>query len=210
MPSLEMLLPFLVATTVFAFIPGPGMFYMSVQTMVRGRQAGCLSAAGFHLAGYLHIFAAAFGITILLQAVPAFFVVLKLLGAGYLIWMGVKMIWEARKQGVVPTLPPQPPALRAFKDSLTVEILNPKTALFFLAFLPQFAAPEASAPLWLQIVILGALANFAFSATDVLCILFSERLALWAARSRGLARIGQQIGGSLFVALGLQVALRNE
>lgn len=210
MPSLEVLFPFLVATVVFAFIPGPGMFYMSVQTMVRGRQAGWLSAAGFHLAGYLHIFAAAFGVTLLLQAMPTFFAVLKLLGAAYLIWMGAKMILEARKQGVVPTLPPQPPALRAFKDSFAVEILNPKTALFFLAFLPQFASPDASAPLWLQIVILGAVANLAFSATDIVCVLFSERLALWAARSRGLARIGQQIGGGLFVAMGVHIALRND
>ncbi|TQV81852.1 LysE family translocator [Denitrobaculum tricleocarpae] len=210
MPSLELLLPFLLATAVFAFIPGPGMFYMSIQTMVRGRQAGWLSAAGFHLAGYLHILAASFGITILLQAVPVFFEAMKLLGAGYLIWMGVKMIRDARREGRSPELPPQPPASRAFKDSFFVEILNPKTALFFLAFLPQFASPDAAAPLWLQIVILGALANLAFSATDVICVLFSERLAAWASRSRGMARIGQEIGGGLFVAIGLHIALRSE
>ncbi|MEQ8354013.1 MAG: LysE family translocator [Kiloniellaceae bacterium] len=210
MPPFELLLPFIVATSVFAFIPGPGMFYMSIQTMARGRKAGWLSAAGFHLGAYLHIFAAAFGITFLLKTVPVLFVVLKLLGAGYLIWMGLRMVLDAR------TTPPagrpraDPTAWRAFRDSLAVEILNPKTALFFLAFLPQFASPAAAAPLWLQIVILGTLANLAFTATDAVCIAFSDRLAAWIAASRGLARIGRRVGGGLFIAMGLHLALRND
>lgn len=210
MPSLETLLPFLIATAVFACIPGPGMFYMSVQTIVRGRRAGYLSAAGFHLAAYLHIFAAAFGITALLQTAPAVFTLLKLLGAAYLAWMGLRMLWDSRRQDTAAAIPPEPSARKAFKDSLLVEILNPKTALFFLAFLPQFAAPDADAPLWLQIVVLGAAANLAFSATDVICILFSETLAAWAASSRRMARIGQQLGGGIFVAMGLHMALRND
>lgn len=210
MPPLELLMPFIIATCVFAFIPGPGMLYMSIQTMARGRSAGWLSATGFHLGAYLHIFAAAFGITILLQAIPILFAVLKLIGAAYLIWMGTKLILDARKHGVQAEPSPRRSAQQAFKDSLIVGILNPKTALFYLAFLPQFTSPDASAPLWLQIVILGTMANFAFSATDVICVLFSEQLAKWAAASRGIARIGQQIGGGIFVAMGLRLALRNE
>lgn len=210
MPPFELLLPFIIATVGFAFIPGPGMFYMSVQTMARGRGAGWLSAAGFHLAGYVHIVAAAFGVTLLLQSLPSVFLALKLAGAAYLVWMGVKLVLDGRGRLVGARPAPWPTARRAFKDSLTVELLNPKTALFFLAFLPQFASPQAAAPIWAQIVVLGACANVMFSATDVICIVFSERLAVWASASRGVARIGRRIGGGVFVAMGLHLALKTE
>ncbi|MDA1309995.1 MAG: LysE family translocator [Proteobacteria bacterium] len=210
MPPFELLLPFIIATSVFAFVPGPGMFYMSIQTMARGRRAGWLSAAGFHLGAYVHIFAAAFGATILLQSLPFLFSTLKLAGAAYLVWMGVKIILDSQSWVAGPKLAPQQSARLAFKDSLTVELLNPKTALFFLAFLPQFASHEATAPIWAQIVILGACANIMFSATDVICILFSERLAVWASSSRAIARIGRRIGGSIFVAMGLHLALKSD
>lgn len=210
MPPFELLLPFILATSIFAFVPGPGMFYMSIQTMARGRRAGWLSAAGFHLGAYFHIFAAAFGVTILLQSLPFLFFALKLAGAAYLIWMGVKIILDSQSRVAGAKLAPRQSARLAFKDSMFVELLNPKTALFFLAFLPQFASPEASAPIWAQVVILGAFANTMFSATDVLCILFSERLAVWASASRGMARIGRQIGGSVFVVMGLHLALKSD
>ena len=210
MPPFELLLPFIIATSVFAFIFDPGMFYMSIQTMARGRRAGWLSAAGFHLGAYVHIFAAAFGVTVLLQSLPFLFFALKLGGAAYLIWMGVNIILDGQSR-VTGTHPPtRQSARQAFKDSLTVGLLYPKTALFYLAFLPQFASPEAAAPIWAQIVILGACTNVMFSTTDVICILFSERLAVWASTSRGMARIGRQIGGSVFVVMGLHLALKTD
>lgn len=205
----EQLLPFFIATIGFAFLPGSGMFYMSIQTMARGRSAGWLSAAGFHLAGYVHILAAAFGVTVLIQSLPFLFFALKLAGAAYLIWMGAKIILDGRGRVLGAAPAPRRTARRAFKDSLTVELLNPKTALFFFAFLPQFASPETAAPIWAQITILGVLANAMFSATDAICVLFSEKLAVWTSASRGAARIGRLIGGSVFVAMGLHLALKN-
>ena len=211
MPPLELLLPFIIATLGFAFIPGPGMFYMSIQTMARGRRAGWLSAAGFHLGAYVHISAAAFGVTVLLQSLPFLFSALKFAGGAYLVWMGVKLMLAGQSRVTVrQPAPRQSSARQAFKDSVTVEVLNPKTALFFLAFLPQFASPDAVAPIWAQIFVLGACANVMFSATDVICILFSERLATWASAPPGLARIGRQIGGSVFVALGLHLAVEGD
>jgi len=162
MPAFELLLPFLIATSGFAFIPGPGMIYMSIQTMARGRRAGWSSAAAFHLGAYVHIVAAAFGVTALLQSLPFFFLALKLTGAAYLIWMGVKILLDDRSRVAGTELGPQQSARQAFKDSLTVGLLNPKSALFFLAFLPQFAFPDAAAPIWAQIVILGTCANVMF------------------------------------------------
>ncbi|GAB5468355.1 MAG: LysE family translocator [Rhodospirillales bacterium] len=210
MPPLDLLLPFLLATALFAFLPGPGMVYMSIQTLARGRRAGWLSAAGFHLAGCLHIMAAAFGITLLLQAQPLLFAALKLAGAAYLIWMGVKLFLDGRSGAKVTDPEPRKSTRQAFRDSLIVELLNPKTALFFFAFLPQFTATDAAAPLWLQILLLGLLANLAFSLTDGLCILFSEWLAIWASTSRRLARVGRSLGGGLFIALGLLTATRSD
>jgi threonine/homoserine/homoserine lactone efflux protein len=204
MPPFELLLPFFVATLGFAVLPGAGMVYMSIQTMAHGRRAGWLSAAGFHLGGYAHIGAAAFGVAVLLQALPALFTAVKLAGAGYLVWMGIRIMRGGRRPG-----PPPHSARRAFRDSLAVELLNPKTALFFLAFLPQFVAPEAAAPVWAQVVVLGTVANVVFSATDVVCILLAERLAAWAAASRRLARVGRQIGGGLFVAMGLYLSFQS-
>jgi threonine/homoserine/homoserine lactone efflux protein len=210
MPPLELLLPFIIATSAFAFVPGPGMFYMSIQTMARGRRAGWLSAVGFHLGAYVHIFAAAFGVTVLLQSLPFVFAALKLAGGAYLAWMGVKLMLDGQSRIAFRELAPRQSARRAFKDSMTIELLNPKTALFFLAFLPQFASPDAAAPIWAQIVILGACANVMFSATDVICILFSERLVVWASVSRGMARIGRQIGGVVLVVVGLHLASETD
>jgi len=209
MPSIEQLLPFIVATCIFAFIPGPGMLYMSVQTMARGAKAGWLSSAGFHLAAYVHILAAAFGVTALLQALPVLFAAFKLAGAAYLIWMGMKMLFAGRSRPAADALPPEQSIRQAFRDSLTVELLNPKTALFYLAFLPQFTSPDASAPIWLQIVALGTFANLTFSATDAVCILFSSRLAVMASPSHRITRIGRQIGGIVFIAMGMHIALKS-
>ena len=210
MPPFELLLPFIIATSIFAFTPGPGMLYMSIQTMARGQNAGWLSAVAFHLASYVHIFSAAFGVTVLLQTLPFLFVALKVAGAAYLIWMGVRMIKNSGDRIALTELDPQKSARQAFKDSLTVELLNPKTALFYFAFLPQFTSPEASAPIWVQIAVLGTFANFAFSITDGVCILFSKKLAVWAAASQKMTRIGRQVSGSFFILMGLHIAVRND
>jgi len=90
MPSFELLAPFFVASAIFACVPGPGMFYAAAQTIAQGRRAGWLSALGFHLGGFVHISAAAFGLAILLKTVPVFYVVARLAGAAYLIWLGIK------------------------------------------------------------------------------------------------------------------------
>lgn len=209
MPPFDLPMPFIVATAVFACIPGPGMLFMSVQTMVRGRRAGWMSALGFHLGGYPHILAAAFGVALLLETLPVLFLLLKLAGAAYLVRLGVTMILGAPSGRALIGRSPRRSARQAFRDGFMVELLNPKTALFFLAFLPPFASPDAGSPVWLQILVLGAIANVAFSATDVLCILVSDRLAALAAAWRGAARAGRRVGGGLVVAMGVHVALRD-
>lgn len=205
MPASELLIPFLAATAIFAFTPGPGMFYMAVQTMAHGAKAGWLSSVAFHLASYLHIFAAAFGITLLLKAAPILLIVLKVVGGCYLIWMGIRL-WKRPKIDTQTAQPPNAkPAVQAFRDSLTIEILNPKSALFYFAFLPQFTTVEATFPVWLQILMLGFIANIAFSLSDIVCIIFARLLAVQAAVSSRIAAWGRWLGGTILIAMGARI-----
>src|SRR3546814_654069 len=128
MPSLELLIPFFLAAAVFACVPGPGMFYAAAQTIARGRRAGWLSAAGFHLGGYVHISAAAFGLAIVLETVPVLYTVAKLAGAVYLIWLGVRLFLSPRPLGRSLVGSEVRPYRHAIRDSIIVEVLNPKTA----------------------------------------------------------------------------------
>ena len=142
MPSLEYLLPFFVATVLFAYMPGPALLYTAAQTLARGRKAGFMAALGLHLGGYVHVTAAALGLSAIFTHVPELYTLVKLLGAGYLVWLGICFI---RQKDTVEQLP-QVKARRvgrAFLQSITVEVLNPKTVIFFIAFLPQFADASA-------------------------------------------------------------------
>ena len=209
MPSLDALLPFFVASAIFACVPGPGMFYAAAQTVAQGSRAGWLSAFGFHLGGYVHILAAAFGLAIVLKTVPALYAAVKLAGAAYLIWLGVRYIGGIDRHAVTPTGPVSG-GRKAFRNSILVEILNPKTALFYLAFLPQFTDGSASLPVWAQVVILGAIVNVVFSMTDAVCIVLSDKVTRKLAGSRRLERLAQRIGGGVLIIFGINLAVSRQ
>jgi len=208
MPSADLLVPFFLSAALFACVPGPGMLYAAAQTLALGRQAGWWSAMGFHIAGLGHVAAAAFGVSALLAVVPALFTAMKLAGAAYLIWLGLRYL---RRAGSRPAGPHAPAvaltARKALRDSVFVEAMNPKSALFYLAFLPQFTDPAADFPIWLQVVILGAIVNALFSATDAVLIELSYRLAKRVRSSQRFLLALQRLGGGLLVALGVKLAL---
>ncbi len=145
MPPTDLLIPFLLATAVFASVPGSGMLYAAAQTLSLGRSAGWWSALGFHIAGLGHIAAAALGISALLTIVPALFTLMKFAGAVYLVWMGINYLTSAPPK--IGGTAAKPTARKALRDSIIVEALNPKTALFYLAFLPQFTDISATLPI---------------------------------------------------------------
>ncbi len=210
MPSVDLLIPFFVAASIFACVPGPGMFYAAAQTIARGRRAGWLSALGFHAGGYVHIAAAAFGLTVLLEAVPILYAIVKFAGAAYLVWLGVRL-FTARSTVAAPGAHGEARShRRAVWQSMIVEMLNPKTALFYLAFLPQFTEISAPLPVWAQILILGAIVNLMFSATDVVCIVLSQKLTRMFSASRPASRLAQRIGGGTLVALGVGLAAARQ
>jgi threonine/homoserine/homoserine lactone efflux protein len=209
MPSLDILLAFAAATLVFAYMPGPAMLYTAAQTLARGRRGGLMAAFGIHCGGYAHVLAATLGLAALFQLVPALYMIVKLLGALYLIWLGIAMI-RTRLDGaplsVAGTNIAARAPWRAFADSVAVEILNPKAALFFVAFLPQFVDPQAVLPLWLQFLVLGTIVNIAFSSADLVAVMLAAALMTRLKRSNRAQRVLRWLGGSVLVGLGVHMA----
>lgn len=209
MPSTELLIAFFATTAIFAYIPGPAMLYAAAQTMARGRWSGLTAALGIHLGGYVHVVAAAAGLSVLFHAVPTLYVAVKLAGALYLIWLGVSL-FRARAQddAVISGVEPKS-ARRAFFESITVEVLNPKTAIFFMAFLPQFIDASATFPVWLQFLVLGTIVNLMFSSADVMCVVLAGALITRLRRSSHAQRLMRRAGGAVLVGLGVHVALQK-
>lgn len=210
MPSSELLIAFFVTTAIFAYIPGPAMLYAAAQTLARGRMSGFMAALGIHLGCYVHVVAAAAGLSVLFHAVPVLYLAVKLAGAAYLVWLGISL-FRARTGGEDDTTPVFAPksGRRAFVESITVEVLNPKTAIFFLAFLPQFVDPAAVFPVWLQLVILGTIVNLIFSSADIVCVVLAGAMLARLRRSGRARRLMQRAGGAVLVGLGLHVALQR-
>ncbi|MFQ3456969.1 LysE family translocator [Bradyrhizobium sp. UFLA01-814] len=204
---MELYLAFAITTATFALIPGPAMLYAAARTLAGGRRAGLMASLGLHLGGYVHVVAAAAGLALLFHAVPPLFMAMKLAGAAYLVWLGLSLFRD-RDNAKRPTLASLS-AERAFAQSIVVEVLNPKTAIFFLAFLPQFVDASAGLPVWAQLFLLGTTVNLTFSAVDIVCVFFASAVMSKLQRSKRSQRIMQRIGGSILVALGARLAFQD-
>lgn len=207
--TLEVFFAFLLSTAVFAYVPGPAMLYATAQTLARGRTAGWMAALGLHIGGYVHVVAAALGLVVLFEAVPILYTSLKYLGAAYLIWLGLKMFFSGGEDVDAQVAVKHQTAARAFRESIAVEVLNPKTAIFYLAFLPQFTDPFSAVPLWLQLILLGTIVNVMFSSADVVCVLLADKVSATLRRSTSATKLLQRIGGSLLISLGITLALKR-
>lgn len=209
MPSLDVLLAFAVTTAIFAFIPGPAMLYAAARTMAGGRTAGLMAVLGIHLGAYAHIIAAAAGLSALFHAVPVAYTCVKLAGAAYLIWLGISLF--RAKDAVEDSTADGAPkgGRRAFVQSVTVEILNPKTAIFFLAFLPQFVDSGAGLPIWAQLAILGTMVNLIFTFADVVSVLLADVILARLKRSSGVQSLVRKAGGTVLIGLGAHLALQK-
>lgn len=208
MPAIDVLITFFVTTALFSLIPGPSVFYALAQTLAGGRRSGLLAALGVHLACYGHIMAAAAGLSILFHAVPAIYLAFKLAGAGYLIWLGYRMFMAKAVDAQGIRIPARSHR-QVFRQSVVIEVLNPKTALFFLAFLPQFVDPGAAFPIWLQFLLLGTIANLVFSITEVTYVLLADLMSAKLQKSAPAQRAMQRVGGTILVGLGTHLALQR-
>lgn len=209
MPSLDVLLAFFVTTAIFAFMPGPAMLYAAARTLAGGRWSGFMASLGIHLGGYGHVIAAAAGLSILFHAVPILYMVVKFAGAVYLVWLGISLFRAKGEAGGGAAGATPQSGRRAFLESVTVELLNPKTAVFFLAFLPQFIDPAGGVPIWLQFVLLGTFVNLMFSLADIVCVLLASAVETRLRRSSRAQRLLRRAGGAMLVGLGAHLALQR-
>lgn len=200
---------FLTAAGALALMPGPGIFYVAARTLAGGRGEGLASSFGTGLGGFAHVIAGAAGVSALVMASAEAFTVLKFVGALYLIYLGIKTWRQAGRDAAQAALLGHEPAIgarRAFKEGAIVEALNPKTAAFFLAFLPQFVVLEAG-HVALQFVVLGTISVAMNTAVDVVVTYGASAVRdRLAARPGIIARL-RQASGAVLCALGVTLAL---
>jgi threonine/homoserine/homoserine lactone efflux protein len=195
---------FLLAALVIAAVPGPGIFYVAARTLAGGRKAGIASTFGTALGGLVHVIAGGLGVSAIILASAELFTVLKFAGALYLVWLGIKTFREA---GVVESKPIEPVgAAQAFRDGVMVEALNPKTAAFFLAFIPQFISPAASHPA-LQFITLGLISVTLNTLADVVVVAIAATARSTLTRKPHLVRRLRQGSGLFIAGLGISLAL---
>ncbi len=206
MASAELWIAFLLATVAYAAVPGPGTVYIAVQAIMRDSRAALWGALGLHIGGYGIVFASAAGLTILFNAVPVIYGFLKLAGAAYLIWLGVRMIVARSGADADQTTrrARRPPATLA--QGMLVEVLNPTTVVFYVAFLPQFITPGGMMPVWFQFLVLGVLVNIIFSLCDLFAILFARKIQKGVANNTVGRRVASWAGGGTLITLGLRLA----
>ena len=206
MPEPSTLFVFAGVALLLAVVPGPAVLYIVGQSVAHGRGAGFVSALGVGTGGMIHIAAAVVGLSALLVSSAAAFNVVKYLGAAYLVWLGVRKLLgrdEQELEGV-----PRRPLARTFREGVVVNVLNPKTALFFYSLLPQFVNPEG-ANAQVQMLALGAIFVVIAFTTDSLWALVSGSAADWLRGRRRFAKIDRYGAGTIFVGLGISSALAH-
>lgn len=204
LPDWPLLSAFLIASLVLAVTPGPGVFYIVTRSLMQGRRYGLASVAGVALGNLGNAIGASAGLAALFAISSLAFTVVKYAGAAYLVYLGIEAL-RAKKPLAQPALA-QPVSLwPIFRDGFVVALLNPKTAIFFAAFLPQFMSHGASPAL--QGIALGALFVAIAAVTDSLYALAASAVAPLLAEARGIRVLGRYVTGSAFIGLGLFTAL---
>jgi threonine/homoserine/homoserine lactone efflux protein len=195
---------FTAASLALAVVPGPAVLYIVAQSVDQGRFAGLVSAFGIGVGGLVHVVAATIGLSSLLASSATAFTVVKYAGAAYLVVLGVRRLLTREHVGDKVLRPPRA-RRRIFVDGVVVNVLNPKTALFFLAFLPQFVDPGQGTPT-LQILALGLIFVAIALCSDSLWALAAGTLGGWLRRSRWYLGVKRWVTGTVFVGLGLSTA----
>lgn len=198
------LFAFLVAALLLAVTPGPGIAYVVARTAAGGRSEGLASCLGTGLGGLLHVLAAAFGLSVLIAQSAVAFTLLKYLGAAYLVYLGIRLWLRREPAAAVEAVTPQG-ARRALVEGIVVEALNVKTALFFLAFLPQFVDPGAA--LVPQLLLLGSLCVALNTSVDVVAVFAAHRLLSSGTARAARARMMTRMSGATMMGLGAFLAL---
>lgn len=206
LPDTPLLLAFIGASLVLALTPGPAVVYIVARTVAQGRACGLASVMGVALGNLANAVGAALGLAALFAVSSSAFTVVKWAGAAYLVYLGIRM-WMAVPAGLGAVAPPAPkqPLRRVFRDGFVVALLNPKTSLFFAAFLPQFMDGHASA--LAQTLALGSVFVAIACCTDLMYVLTASVVARRLNRAARPALWGNRIAGTSFIGLGLLTAM---
>ena len=203
----HLLLAFLLTTTIAMITPGPDMLFILGCGMRSGPRAGLLATAGVATSEAVHVAVAAAGLAALFAAVPVAFTTVRIIGAAYLIYLGVQMIRRRNADhGDAPSAGAMMSGRKAFLTGLTTNLLNPKMVTFTIAFLPQFVDPQRG-QVWLQFVVLGAILIVLEFLVDGTVGLLSGRIGSWLRTRRTARRNIDTATGGIFIGLGVRLAL---
>jgi threonine/homoserine/homoserine lactone efflux protein len=210
MPEMNQFGLYLSAALLLAATPGPGIFYVAARSLAGGRAEGIASSFGTALGGLMHVLAGALGVSALVLASAELFTALKWLGVAYLVWLGLRTIIAARRDAVQALAGADPApamgAVRAFREGVVVEALNPKTAAFFLAFIPQFLDPSAGA-VALPFILLGSISVVLNTLADIVVAMGASRIREGAATRPAFIRRLREISGASMIVLGAGLAV---
>jgi threonine/homoserine/homoserine lactone efflux protein len=198
---------FLTAAVLLAIAPGPGMLYVLARSLAGGKREGVLSALGTFLGGMVHVLAAALGVSIILARSAFAFATMKYAGAAYLCFLGVRMILDARKEKNEADAIPEnvKPARNPLWQGVATEVLNPKTALFFLSFIPQFVN-RSNGHVFLQFVALGTISVVMNTTADLIVIALAGPLGERIRSSATFRRRQRTVTGAIMIGLGTYLA----
>ena len=205
---------FLTAALLLAVAPGPGMLYVLARSLAGGKREGVLSAFGTFLGGMVHVFAAALGLSIILAKSALAFAAVKYVGAAYLCFLGVRMIVDARKDDAQKDddygelnnfAPALKPARNPLWQGVATEVLNPKTALFFLSFIPQFVS-RSSGHVFVQFIVLGTMSVMLNTTADLIVIALAGPLGERIRSSGKFRRRQRTVTGAIMIGLGTYLA----
>ncbi|WP_426287383.1 LysE family translocator [Luteibacter sp. E-22] len=197
---------FLLAATALAIVPGPGIAYVVARTVAGGRAEGVASSVGTAGGGMVHVLLSALGLSLLIAESPVLYSAIKYLGAAYLLYLGLKILLARAEATDVPRVA-RAGAKKAFRDGIVVEALNVKTAMFFIAFIPQFVSPtHAFAP---QFILLGTICVLLNTGADLVAVFAASRFLASEAKARR-ERLLSRVSGIVMIALGLFVALSDK
>lgn len=201
----SVLIPFAVASLILVIIPGPAVLFVIARSLEQGRLAGIVSVVGVSVGAYIHVMAAAIGLSAVLATSATAFSIIKYLGAAYLIYLGVTTLRQKNERPTDITIE-QKPLGQIFRQGIVVNLLNPKAALFFLAFLPQFSdASRGSVPI--QMLSLGLVFVAVALLSDGMYAMLAGQLGRWLKQTARFQQWQNYVSGVTYILLGITAAV---
>lgn len=206
MPSTEVLITFTLAALLLSLAPGPSNFYVMARAIAQGAAGGAVAALGLAAGSLVHVLAAVWGLSAVFSHSPGLYLAIKLAGAAYLVYLGLRYLREAAPAPAqAPAGPRHKPLGSVFRESVIIEVTNPKTALFFIAFLPQFVVPE-SGSVGQQLLVLGLIVTVSALPCDLLIAFCASKLTRWLNRHQRAQVLQEQVSGGILLSLGAYIA----